>query len=222
MTEEHSQEAVEEVKAEIQQEVKEEAPNDKEINFSNLRNKIKEKDDQLSERERQLHQMQRQIEELQKPVKAKEPEDEYGDDDYTPRKTVRRDAEEIADKKIREYEEKNWKRVVKADYNDFDNVVTNENIKMLEEQMPEISELIMRSGNKIDMAAATYKAIKRLQKINSPSKEIEENRRNLEKNKDKPMSTAAVDKRPIAQVAKYSDSEYQELWKEMTHYASKA
>ena len=222
MTEDISHEEIAEVKEEIQEEVKETQDNDKEINFANLRSKIKEKDYMLSEREKQLADMQRQLQEYQKKPATQEIEEDYSDDDYTTRRTVKRDAERIADQKIKEYEERNWRRAVKSDYPDFDQITTKENIEMLEEQMPEISNLIMKSNSKTDMAVATYKAIKRLQKINSPSKEIEENRRQLEKNKDKPMSTAAVDKRPIAQVAKYSDNEYKELWEEMNHYASKA
>ena len=132
------------------------------------------------------------------------------------------DAARIADQRISQWEEKNWKRVVKADYPDFDEVATVENMQILEEQMPEITQLIMKAGNKTDMAIATYKAIKRMEKLNGTSKEIAENKKQLEKNKDKPMSTAAVDKRPIAQVARYSDSDYEDLWKEMNHYASKA
>ena len=225
MTEETQ--VIDEVKEEVVQQVdttqeKTQEQNDKEINFSNMRSKLKEKDYLLSERERQLKEMEERLRALQEQNKPQAVEEDYSDDDYTPRKTAKRDAERIAEQKIKEYEEKNWKRVVKTDYPDFDEVASIENIQMLEEQMPEISSLIMKAGSKTDMAVATYKAIKRMKKINSIDKEIEQNTKQMEKNKDKPMSTAAVDKRPIAQVAKYSDQDYEELWKEMHHYANKA
>lgn len=217
MTEENVQESIEEVKEEIQSQT--EDSNDKEKNFANLRAKIKEKDYIIAERERELEELRKFRQE--KSAQAV-PEEEYGDDDYTPRKTVRKDAEAIAEKKIREYEERNWKKFVKTDYPDFDDVATIENMEKLEEEMPEIVGLIQRAGTKYDMAIATYKAIKRMNRLSSPEKEIEQNRKQIEKNKDKPLSTAAVDKRPIAQVARYTDNDYQELWKEMHMYASRA
>lgn len=217
MTEEN-QEVIEEIKEELQENAKPKE-NDEERNFANMRKKLQEKDSILAERERQLEALQKQMEELSK---SKEKEEEYADDDYAPLKAVRKDAAKIAEQKIREYEDKNWKRIVKTDYPDFDEVASVENMQQLEQEMPEIAQLIMKAGNKTDMAIATYKAIKRMKKINSIDKEISENKKALEKNKDKPMSTASVDKRPIAQVARYSDEDYQELWKETQMYASRA
>lgn len=206
-----------------QNEVKEKKQeDDKEHNFAQLRQKIKERDDYIYHLKQEVDNIKKSFQK-QDPVKE---EPDLGDDDFITKKDLERYARKIAKENIQNeisaYEQKNYKTRARETYSDYDQVVTQENLQRLEDEMPEIAQIIGQEKDKYKMACGAYKAIKTLSKVNSPEKEIERNKEALEKNKKEPMSASAVDRRPIAQAARLSDKDYQELWNEMQYYASKA
>ena len=194
---------------------------DKEYNFSQVRKQLKERDDYIKTMRQEMDSLKEEV------LRQKAPkEEELDDDDFLTKKNAVRVAEQIADKKyaerMAEYEQQNFKRRARETYKDFDEIVTPQNLQRLEEEMPEIASLIAASTDNYKMACGAYKAIKTLQKENDPQKEIERNKEAIEKNKKTPMAAAAVDRRPIAQAARLTDKDYQELWQETQYYASKA
>lgn len=197
---------------------------DKEFNFSQVRKQLKERDDYILNLKNEMDSLRNEF------TKSKEPQEpqevELDDDDFITKKHLKKYAENIATEKyakLREQEaQQNWKRAAKEKYSDFDTTVTPENLKRLENEMPEIAKIIGESKDNLKMASGAYKAIKSLLRESSIEKELEKNAEAMEKNKKEPLAAAAVDRRPIAQAARLTDKDYQELWQEMQHYASKA
>lgn len=194
---------------------------DKDYNFAQLRQKIKERDDYIMHLKNEVDQIKSSFTQKEQPKE----EESLQDDDFITKRDLERYAKQIAqenlEKGLSAYEQKNYKSRVRETYNDYDQVVTPDNLQRLEEEMPEIAQIIGQEKDKYKMACGAYKAIKTLSKANSPQKEIEKNAEALEKNKNEPLSASAVDRRPIAQAARLTDKDYQELWQEMQYYASK-
>lgn len=196
---------------------------DKEYNFAQVRKQLKERDDYIRNLQTEMESLKSEFQKSRSPAQE---EPDLDDDDFLTKKHMMKYAEQIADKKYEEkmkaYEQQNFKQRAKQTYPDFDSVVTTENLQRLEEEMPEIAAVISDTKDNYKMATGAYKAIKSLLKATSPQKEIEDSKKALEKNKKEPLAAAAVDRRPIAQAARLTDKDYQELWQEMQHYASKA
>ena len=195
---------------------------DKEFNFSQVRKQLKERDDYIINLKKEMDSLRS---DFVKSTSPKEEEEELDDDDFITKKHLKKYAENIATEKYHKLKEQenqqNWKRVAREMYADFDSVVSSDNLKRLEDEMPEIAKIISESKDNLKMASGAYKAIKNLLKESSIEKEIKKNNEAMEKNKKDPIAVAAIDRRPIAQAARLTDKDYQELWKEMQHYASK-
>ena len=195
---------------------------DKEFNFSQVRKQLKERDDYIINLKKEMDSLRS---DFNKSTSPKEEEEELDDDDFITKKHLKKYAENIATEKYNKLKEQenqqNWKRAAREMYADFDSVVSSDNLKRLEDEMPEIAKIISESKDNLKMASGAYKAIKTLLKESSIEKEIKKNNEAMEKNKKDPIAVAAIDRRPIAQAARLTDKDYQELWKEMQHYASK-
>jgi hypothetical protein len=198
---------------------------DKEYNFSQVRKQLKERDDYILNLKKEVESLRNEFTQSKSP---KEEDPDLDDDDFITKKHLKKYASQIAQESIRnefsQYEQKNFRQRAKEKYSDFDDVVNAANLQRLEADMPEIAKMVSDSanGDNYKMATNAYKAIKTLLKENTEAKEIKKNKEAIERNTSEPLAAAAVDRRPIAKASRLSDADYQELWKEMQHYASKA
>jgi hypothetical protein len=193
---------------------------------------LREKTERLEweNREYQRKELQRlQEEELRrsKPVQQ-EDDSNIADDDYTAKK----DVEKIFNKKNKVYEERINKleqmlveKQLKEDYPDFDNVVTDENMKKLAAKFPHHVRNLSYSPNYYDRAAAAYELITD-KKINA---EVEQEHQtqvikqkiqnNLNRTKSAATVASSATSSALARAANYTDEltpeRKQQLWKEM-------
>lgn len=114
---------------------------------------------------------------------------------------------------------------LKRKYSDFDDVVTPENLAIIEETDPDSAEIMAKTKDPYDIAVLSYKWIKAHNIVektsgNKRAKEIDEK---LEQNKKTVQTPQAFEKRPMAQAFKAPDKEEQKrLFAEMHHYANQS
>lgn len=162
--------------------------------------------------------------------------DAIGDDEYIPKgkvaqmveKKARKFAEEIAKKEVENYFEVQKKSQfmvnLKRQFSDFDQVVNDETLAILEQEEPELASLIAGTKDPYTMGVQSYKYIKALNlasKAPDVRREKEIDAR-LAKNAKTVQSPLVHDKRPIAQAYKMSEAEKSSLYAEMMGYAKGA
>ena len=168
----------------------------------------------------------------QKPFQQEEPEEP--DEDFITKGKVKQVAKKYVDpleKKIADLEAKleqqnqqNMFQMLRQKHTDFDEVVTQESMQILEEQEPELAATIAASKDPYKVLLASYKYIKALgiagQPENKRAKEVD---KKIAKNASTVQSPQVYDKRPLAQAFNILESpeEQKKLYQEMIGYASK-
>jgi hypothetical protein len=209
-----------------------------------------------SKQDRNWREMRRMNSELEKKANAQEalittllktqmsnqnappPEDELdsvSDDDYIPKRDVkkllkketeniRREVREEAKKVLEDQERANFHRRLKDKFADFDEIVTPETLELLDEQDPELANTIAELKDPYKIGLQTYKYVKSMGLASKApaQKRMKEVDKKLEQNAKTVQSPLAYDKRPMAQTFKMTEQMKQDLWKEMNGYASLA
>jgi len=174
-----------------------------EYNFRELR-KVAE------EQQRELRELRAQV---QRPVQQEEPEDD--EDDFLTKKQVKA--------LLQQQEQASLEDKMRIRHRDYDDVVTDENIKRLIENDDDLADSIRRASNPY---AVAYKFIKKSafysdgQKLNSKKQSDVEK---IQKNSQKPASANAATK-PLQSANSYasmSQGEMDALYKEMMECASR-
>lgn len=196
---------------------------------------------QQEELKRELR-MQREVNERliqmsQLPPKVQEPDEleTLSDDEFIPKgkvkKLVQKEKESIKQEVIAEMQSMQKKQLdsqflerLKKQYSDFDDVVNPETLSLLEKQDPELAETIVDLKDPYKIGIQSYKYIKALGLAEKApgirrAKEVE---KKLEKNEKTVQTPQAYEKRPLAQAFQMTESEKQNLYKEMMGYASQA
>lgn len=151
-------------------------------------------------------------------------------DDYIPKgqveKLVSKKAEKIAQeavkKALQEREKMQYMERLQSKFADFNDVVTPENLEILEQQDPELAKTIADTSDPYTIGLQSYKFIKSMgiaSKAQSykRNKEVDEK---LEKNAKTVQTPQAFDKRPMAQTFELTKAMKNELYKEMMTFAS--
>jgi len=133
-------------------------------------------------------------------------------DDYVERKYV--------DQRIQQLERHLINARLKAQYPDFDTVVSPSNVAVLEKEDPEFAAAIASSKDIYNVAAATYKAIKKMG-IEGYDQQYE-NVRKLEQNSSKPRAssnqiTSSKSETPLSRAHAFSEGLTSDMKK--VHYA---
>jgi len=162
-----------EVQSQSTEDVPQGQEDSKELNFKALR-------DQLRVIESQKEQLARENEEYRKvlmdSIKPKAPEPapevdelaDLGEEDWTTRKHVetvaQRQARQIVEEALRKDREERYKAqlpdMLKKQFNDFDDVVTKENVDYLKANKPHIAATLAATKDPYAQAAAAYEYIK--------------------------------------------------------------
>lgn len=172
------------------------------------------------------------IEQLKKQLEPKEKDEfeDISDDDYIPagkvkklvEKQARLIAEQAAREQLQQREQSQFLDKLKRQFSDFDEVVNNDTLAILESQDPDLAQTISELKDPYKIGLQTYKYIKALgitEKVPTArrAKEVE---KKIEKNAKTVQTPQAYDKRPMAQAFKTTNEERAALYKEMMGYAS--
>jgi len=162
--------------------------------------------------------------------------DSIDDSEFIPKgkvkSLVRKEAEKIAkeisqkeyDRISKEREASQYLHRLKSQYSDFDEIVNSQTLSLLEEQDPELAELIVSSKDPYKIGMQSYKYIKAMniaEKVPEArrSKEVD---KKIEQNAKTVQTPQAYDKRPMAQAFVLTDTEKKKLYQEMNSYANMA
>lgn len=185
------------------------------------------------EMRKSLEESQRRIRELEMMASrnsAPQQEDEDDDDepitgdDFVTAKQVEKLALRKAQELIKQKEVESLEDRMRLKYKDYDEIVTEENVKQLIEDDRDLADSIRSAPNPYGTA---YKLIKKSsffsQKENTLKKRAIDADR-LVKNSQKPISSNTVQSKPIANANSFvsmSDESLKEAYKEMMEYASR-
>jgi len=172
------------------------------------------------------------IEQLKQQLTPKEVDEFEGidDDEYLPVGKVKQLVEKKAraivqaetQKILQQREQANFLDKLKKQYGDFDDIVNQETLAILEKQDPDLAETIAGLQDPYKIGLQSYKYIKALGIADKvpQARRVAEVEKKLEKNAKTIQSPQAYDKRPMAQAFKTTDAERAAIYKEMMEYAS--
>lgn len=182
----------------------------KEYNFAQLRQKNEEL-------ERRVNELLRREQEKNAP--PPQIEEQLADDDILTvaqaKKLAQKQAEEIINKALTERERAKLPEQAKAKFNDFDQIMTEENIRKLETEEPGLAEACTKASNPWE---ATYKILKKFVLPQQESKATK-NDEKMKENLSKPVSANAVGRGPLSNANIWSESSKEDLYKEMINAA---
>ena len=178
----------------------------KEYNFA----RIRQKNEEL---ERQVNELMRKDKERSQP---KPPEEEQlADDDILTvaqaKKLAQKQAEEIIHKALSERERARQPEITRTKFNDFDQIMTEENIRKLETEEPGLADACAKASNPYE---TTYKILK---KFILPQQEVKATKSDekMKENLSKPISSNAVGRGPLSNANIWSESSKDDLYSEM-------
>ena len=188
-----------------------------EYNFREARKLMQEQSRRIQELEAREYQRQQAMQ--------AEPVDELaglGQEDYLTRKQAEALAIRKAQELMAQQEQATAEDRARLKYRDYDDVVTDDNIDELIKDDPEVADLIRSSQNP---HATAYKLIKKTASFQEKSKKKPAHEtEKIIKNTQKPVSSNAVQARPLAQANSYafsSEEEKRQLYNEMMGYANR-
>ena len=180
------------------------AEGSKEYNFA----RIRQKNDEL---ERQVNELIKRENERSKPAPEIDELDSLSNDDILTVEQAAKQAEKIVNKVLAQREMAELPIKTKAQFTDFDSVMTKENIKKLETEEPGLADACAKSSNPWE---ATYKILK---KFILPQQDVKFNKNDekMKENLSKPISSNAVGRGPLSNANNWSEASKDDLYKEM-------
>lgn len=206
----------EEVKAKSQEDAKEQ-------NWRKMREEKERAERERDEMLRYFQQLQ-QSQQAQQPQHEEEPEPNYQDDDYVEWGQVKKHFKKMEDR-IKKYEQKTTESTVearlKAQYPDFDTVVSTSNVDALKRDYPEIAQTLSSSPDLYSKAVSAYKIIKKMGIYQDYDNSVEQQQ--VKQNRQRPRSSASVSpsasNSPLDNAAAFANGLTpelrQKLWAEM-------
>jgi len=198
----------------------------KELNFAKLREKSEAAEKKSAELERQIKELMRREEERSRPKPPIEDDNELSsltDDDIVTvsqaRKLAEKQAKELINKALQERERATLPERTRGKFDDFDAIMTEDNIKKLEIEEPGLADACSKAVNPWE---ATYKILK---KVILPQQEVKATKgdEKMKENLSKPASINSAGRQgPLANANEWSEQSKEELYKEMLNYAKKA
>lgn len=204
--------------------------NDKEMNFRRLREISERQQRELEESRQRMAFMEKLLESQVQPKAAQEPAqpnpfEGIDPSDWTTfeqtQKLAESIADKIADKRVREaleaYDakrrEEETPQRIKARFQDFDSVVTTENVEKLRALEPDVAKALSLISDVEAQAVAAYKYIKTFV---PQAMENQASRERIQKNAEQPKSlSAAVANSPLSQASTFEQGLTPELKKQM-------
>lgn len=194
-----------------------------ERNWRAMRQKQADLERQLKDREELLSRLLANAVPPQKqPVEEEIPDDEYST--YAGVKSVARKQVQPLEQKIEQLEAKLRYRELVEKYKDFEEVVNADTLSLLEQEDPELAQIIADLKDPVKMGIQSYKYIKALNLSSKVpnARRVREAEKKIEKSEKAIQSPLAYDKRPMAQAFRETEAEKKQLYEEMLGFASKA
>lgn len=201
------------------------ADNSKEMNFAKLREKSEAAERKSIELERQMNELLRREEERSRPSPIMEENElsQLSDDDIVTvsqaRKLVEKQTKDMISRALQERERASLPDRTRGKFEDFDTVMTEENIKKFEKEEPGLAEACSKAANPWE---ATYKILK---KVVLPQQDVKVSKgdEKMRENLSKPASINSVGRQgPLSNANGWSELSKDDLYKEMLMYAKKA
>ena len=195
----------------------------KEMNFAKLREKAEMSDRKSQELERQLQEIKANLQAKEKPPEPQKEELESLDPDdiITVKQAIKLSearARKIVDESFAERERKALPSKVKAQFNDFDVVMTKENIEKFEQAEPLLAQTCVNSSNPWE---ASYKLIKKFVMTDEKMKQ-KDSEKILKENEDKPQLSASVGRSaPLSQANLWAERSKEDVYYEMMRKAGR-
>jgi hypothetical protein len=211
------QEVVQPTEAENQGEAQQPQRGSKEYNFAELRAETERK-------QRRIDELEYQIRRSQEPVQSqpnRDPLAGLSKEDYATIEAVEALAERKVEERLQAQEAAFREDRARIKFKDYDDVVTEDNLKQLIGEDVELYESLQNSS---DPYVAAYKMVKKSAFYHDKGKKRNVDAEKLEKNVQKPVNANAVQTRPLAAATSFqsmSEQERHALWKETQDYASR-
>lgn len=182
-----------------------------ERNWRNARQKMQEQN-------QQIELLKQKLEEMQSPKAQPEPEEDLTDDDFVRGHHLKKKLEAMK-KLLQKTEAETAISRAKSLFNDFDQVVSFENVELLKQNDPELAiSLKALAHDPYAQAIATYKLLKRTDY--SQQMQSMENKQRIDKNIKKPPSINSV--APLAEANRFANGLTPELKKALQKEMSEA
>jgi hypothetical protein len=206
------------------QKVQQNDANSKEMNFAKLREKSEVAEKKSAELERQLKELLRREEERNRPAPVKE-EDELSslaDDDILTVKQAKKlatmQAEQLINKTLEQRERATLPERVRGKFDDYDAIMTEANIKKLEQDEPGLAQACSVAPNPWE---ATYKIVKKFIVPQQETKAIKADEK-MKENLSKPASVNSAGRQgPLNNANLWSEASKEDLYKEMMQAANR-
>lgn len=206
------------------QKVQQNDANSKEMNFAKLREKSEVAEKKSAELERQLKELLRREEERNRPAPVKE-EDELSslaDDDILTVKQAKKlatmQAEQLINKTLDQRERATLPERVRGKFDDYDAIMTEANIKKLEQDEPGLAQACSVAPNPWE---ATYKIVKKFIVPQQETKAIKGDEK-MKENLSKPASVNSAGRQgPLNNANLWSEASKEDLYKEMMQAANR-
>lgn len=206
------------------QKVQQNDANSKEMNFAKLREKSEVAEKKSAELERQLKELLRREEERNRPAPVKE-EDELSslaDDDILTVKQAKKlatmQAEQLINKTLEQRERATLPERVRGKFDDYDAIMTEANIKKLEQDEPGLAQACSVAPNPWE---ATYKIVKKFIVPQQETKAIKGDEK-MKENLSKPASVNSAGRQgPLNNANLWSEASKEDLYKEMMQAANR-
>ena len=206
------------------QKVQQNDANSKEMNFAKLREKSEVAEKKSAELERQLKESLRREEERNRPAPVKE-EDELSslaDDDILTVKQAKKlatmQAEQLINKTLEQRERATLPERVRGKFDDYDAIMTEANIKKLEQDEPGLAQACSVAPNPWE---ATYKIVKKFIVPQQETKAIKGDEK-MKENLSKPASVNSAGRQgPLNNANLWSEASKEDLYKEMMQAANR-
>ena len=123
---------------------------------------------------------------------------DISDDNYVEGKHLKKYIKKLEkkiesnEKRFSEYNETNAEMRLKSQFNDFDNVVTNENLRKLQQQKPALYRTILANPDLYDKGYTAYELIKNSGIASNNNNDYEDVDRRVAQNQSKPRSASNV------------------------------
>lgn len=193
--------------------------NDKETNFARMREKLEKESQEKLELQRKIDELMRVKEEASKPTPQVEEEELSPDELLTVAQADKR-AEKIAAKIVEnmlaQKEKAKLPERTRSKFNDFDEIMTQENIKKLEKEEPGLAEACSKSSNPWE---ATYKILKKFYPVEKVAPAVNENEIRLQENLAKPKSSNTATNSLKRNADLWATASKDQLYKEMMEAA---
>jgi len=196
-------------------ETSQERENSKEFNFARLRKKNEEL-------ERQIYELRENLTRKVEPTPEPDEIDTLGDDDILTKKQAAKLAEkraqELINKTLAEREKASLPDKTRTQFQDYDQVMTIDNVKKFEQEEPGLAAACAGAPNPWE---ATYKMLKKfvLTPEEVKSTKLEEK---MKDNLSKPQSSNSVARQgPLANANMWAEASKEQLYKEMIDAANR-